>query len=314
MLRARGVAIVVAGSVGLASASPLRLDVHGDACDFSGLDTQVRQAAAGDPVLPNERAAIRIELLKSADAFEAHIVFDDGNGGVRGPRVVTATTCGELGEAVAVVVAIALPGLATSPQPVSVSTPPNPARSQLAIADRTSDSLVAHVVIREPARPIETDVLVAGAGDVASQSVVGQLLIGLRLRRGATSLEGELRLDAPSERLLKGMGTIGMFRTQASISPCLHVTSFAACGVLSAGTVRGSGIGLTEARTVYTPLVSAGFRLAWERSITERMAVRLYGEIDTVLTTTTFDVDNMPVWTSPRLEGSLGIGFLAHLP
>jgi hypothetical protein len=123
-----------------------------------------------------------------------------------------------------------------------------------------------------------------------------------------------MRADAPEDHALQGMASINVFRSQLSISPCLHIGSAAGCVVTSAGTIHGSAIGLTSARSAYTLLVAGGLRATWEHRLVGGVGLRLHLDADALLTTTQFDVDNMKVWVSPRFEGAAGIGVIARFP
>ena len=60
--------------------------------------------------------------------------------------------------------------------------------------------------------------------------------------------------------------------------------------------------------------MTAGLRIAWERPVTGRIAIRAHLDAAALLTTTRFDIDDMPVWTSPRVEVLAGLALLAHFP
>jgi len=110
------------------------------------------------------------------------------------------------------------------------------------------------------------------------------------------------------------VGSIEVLRTELSISPCIHRGAFAVCGLASGGVIRGAANNLRDARTAYSPVLSAGARLVWEHAVSDRFALRLHVDAEGLLTTTRFDVDQMVVWTTPRFEAAAGVGVLAHFP
>lgn len=293
--------LVVAAAARAAEASPIRLDVTGDACSLDGLEARLTALAGTDPVDASAAAAVRIEVTAPG---AARIFFDDGVGAIRGPRIVDATSCVELAESVALVIAMALPD-----RPAPVAAP-------VAAESKPAPVETAIVVAHEPARstPITFDVLAAGGGGVSAHGLAGQLIAGARVRSGALSVDAELRADAPQQVVLAQMAGIEVTRAQVSLGPCVHAGGFAGCAVASVGAFHGSGSGLVSARSAYSTLVAGGARVTWEHAITDRLALRLHAGVDALATTTVFDVDHMQVWVSPRIEGSAGIGVLAHFP
>jgi hypothetical protein len=308
----RTVTLLVALAAMPASASTVRLQVTGDACDFASLEPQLAQMLGADPIDSNARASVQVDV---STVHEARVSFDDGGGLVRGPRVVTAASCNELVKSVAIVIATALPDVQEDTEAVVVDEPPHvstPTPVAIRFEPATTDLDVAPVA-SEPSVS-QTDVLVAGATGITSVGADGQAILGIRVRRNAASVSAELRGDAPQQVSANRMGTIGIARAQISISPCMHFGAFATCVVAGAGTIHGSGTELTSAREAYTPLLTAGLRVTWEQPLTRRIALRIHLDADALLTTTQFDVDDMKVWQSQRFEASAGLGVLAHFP
>jgi hypothetical protein len=314
----RTVTLLVVLAAMPAWASTVRLQVTGDTCDFASLEPQLAQMLGADPVDANARAIVEIDVSNAHDAFEARVLFDDGDGLVRGPRVVTAASCNELVKSVAVVIATALPDVQEDSEAatVVVDEPPRastPAPVALTFDFEPATDLDVTPLASEPSVS-QTDVFVAGATGITSAGADGQAIVGIRVRRNAASVGAELRGDAPQQVSADRMGTIGIARAQISISPCTHFGAFATCVVVGAGTIHGSGAGLTSAREAYTPLLTAGLRVTWEQPLTRRLALRIHFDADALLTTTQFDVDDMKVWESQRFEASAGLGVLAHFP
>lgn len=341
MVRGVVAAFVVAATATPAAASPIRLDVSGDACSLDSLETQLTALAGTDPIDAAAAAGVRVLVTRPAHGYQAQIFFDDGNGAIRGPRVVEAKSCGELVQSVALVVVMALPDQVSSesapveepeqsePAPVEelaraepapaaepkqVELPPaSPPVAPLAVGRETT--IVASV---EPSRDASGSanlgVFAAGGGGISTHGVAGQLILGARIERGRVSLAAEVRADAPEQLVVAQMASVHVLRSQLSLAPCVHAGAFAGCVVASAGAFHGSADGLASERSVYSPLLSTGARVIWEHPLTERLALRVHAGIDALVTTTSFDVDHMRVWVSPRFEGSTGVGVLAHFP
>ena len=330
-------------AVRTATADPVRLEVKGGVCDFGHLESQLTQMLGSDPVDPNARASVRVDVTKPGDQLAARILFDDGDDGIRGPRIVTSRNCRDLVESVALVVAMALPELPAAPSvnemppPASVVDPPSPVSAPTPVSDQPPAPPMPPPVAAAPAPgrlspepsthalglatrdlgsrsvgQLDTDLFAAGASGFTSGGVQGQVIVGIRVRRDVASLSAEIRADLPEEHDVERMSGISVFRTQVSLSPCLHFGSVAGCAVASAGTIHGSAVGLTSARSAYTPLLTGGLRMTWEHRLGPGVALRLHVDADALLTTSRFDVDNMQVWVSPRFEGAAGVGVLAH--
>lgn len=345
--------LVVAGMARTVAASPIRVVTSGDACSLDALEPQVTALVGADPIDANAASTATIDVSRARGAYSAAITFDDGNGAVRGPRVVAAKSCRELVESVALVIAMALPELVAPPDvdaPVAAPAPtvappvaspaapaprlapaptptagppaapaptlaPAPARAAMPVHDVVGQTSVR--AVGEPvvrARPTTFALVAGGAGGLSSRGMAAGVMIGARVQRGSASLGVELRADAPEQVSVGSLGQIDVVRAQLTVAPCLHATAFAGCMVASVGAFRGAGDGLVAARSAYAPVVAGGLRLAWEHAFTPRLGVRMHFDVDALATTTRFDVDRMTVWASPRFEAGTGIGIVAHFP
>lgn len=284
------VLLAIAVTAATASADPRRLEIAGDACDATTLAGQVVELGA-EPFDASASASVRVEI---EPPFIARVSFDDGAGHVIGPRVIDAADCTELVTSIALVIA-------TTPAPAHVNSPaPTPRDDRL---DRSA--------ALGPPRVERWDAIVGGAGNLDAAGVGGRLAIGARWRISALSIGAELRGALPEAHSLE-IGRIDIYRGELAVVPCLHRGELAACGLALAGLYRGSGIGLRSERVAVAPLVALGLRAAWEHDVTARLAVRAYLEADALVTITRFDVGAMTVWTSPRIEASLGISLLVR--
>ncbi|MDB4953514.1 MAG: hypothetical protein JWO36_1083 [Myxococcales bacterium] len=298
----RGLAVLVLIS-GSASADPARLEIVSGVCDLQALAPQVVALVGHEPFSSDSSGSVRVDT----DVFEGHVQaridFDDGDGHHRGPRVVNAQSCTELIEAVAIVVAMAMPEH-DSPKPT-----PAPILSEEPRVELHMPPPEARIPVAE-----ETDMMVGGAGGVTTRGWQQEILLGVRWKRASRSLGAELRIEAPEAVQVTSMARISVWKSELSLSPCVHAASIGACAILTAGLIRGAGDGLIGSRAVVTPLVTTGLRLTWERSMTDGVSARVHLEIDTSLTTTRFDVDHMQVWTTNRFEGWGGLGVIARFP
>ncbi|NVB76825.1 MAG: hypothetical protein HOV81_00385 [Kofleriaceae bacterium] len=283
-----------------ASASPARLEIVGDACSLDTLDAQIAQLASTD----DGEQPVRVETVRTADGVQANIWFPAGPEGQRGPRVVEASTCSQLTESAALVIAMALPERARADEPATRTV-----TSEVVAAGDTAVASNGEVAVEHPTH---LGIYVSGGSGISTHGPRGRLLVGASARRGALSLGLEARVDADETYAISEMAGIQVSRAAAALGGCVHRGSFGVCGVASVGTIHGAGVGLHAARDVHTPMVATGLRLTWERTLVGPIAVRAYAEAQALLTETTFDVDLMPVWKSERVEGSGGLGLLAR--
>lgn len=297
MVRVVPLMLLVAG---IASASPARLDVTGDGCDLTELEPQVRSIVGGEPFSADARASVQVGTSTNATEVSAYVWFDGGDGQRRGPRNVEAATCAELVESLALIIAMALPTLEAPPAP-----PPIVAATPLALGLEARAEFV---------RSSYTQVIVAAAGGMSTQGLTQQLVLGARRKRNARSLAIEVRTDAPRKVEVTMTGSVDVWKSVVSVSPCLHAGGVGVCATASAGVIRGSGAGLVDARTAYSPTAAVGARLTWEHAFTRLLSLRFHLDAEAVVTTTRFDVGHMPVWVSNRFEVWGGAGVIARIP
>jgi hypothetical protein len=305
-------ALVVLGVLtGVAAASPIRLEVNGDACDLSGIETRVAQLVGRDPFSTVAAAVVRIDAVKENDHFTASVVFDDGDGRVRGRRIVAAKSCADLVESLALILEMALPEPA-EPAPVDpVSERRDPPEAIPPSFEASATEVAEPTIIEAPTRTGAVFAEVADAG--SSHGWQQRLVLGGRWQREEHSLGIELAVETPQQERV-GVGQISVWSSVLTASPCLHLGSFAGCAIVSAGVFDGSGEGLLGARRALTPVLAAGLRLAWEPTIAGRLAFRLHVDLEGNAIATSFEVDHMPVWTSDRVEIWGGAGVIVHFP
>jgi hypothetical protein len=301
-------ACVVVGAT-VANAEPRRLEITGGACHANALAGDILKLS-GEQFVDAARASVHVELVAPS---AARVSFDDGDGNVSGPREIAASECGELLASIALVIAMtpSTPVATAAPTPSAEPTLPPTARSEPQ-PHPTSDALeVGRAFVLTSPQATRWDVLVGGTSRFDTHGVDGVIAAGVRYRRGTRSVSGELQVDVP-ERDALATGRVDVLRAELAVAPCQHFGSFAACAVIAAGTLRGSGVGLADERAVLAPLVTVGARIAWERQLGRLFAVRATVDGDVLATTTRFDVDSMPVWTSQRVEASAGLSLLAR--
>lgn len=297
-----------------ASASPVSVTVVGDACDFGGLDGELSNLLAGNDVAASRAS---VAMSRSGQTLTADVLVVDADGQPHGPRTVTATSCTDLLDSVAVVIAMAVSGPAgpteaMDPAPAE-EPPPTSAPDALGSSTLAPEATLAvtHAVTVQRPSPLSIDGYIAGARSTTS-SASEQLQLGARLKRGAASISLQIGAGVPDEVQVTTTGKVTITQAELTVAPCAHFKSLSGCALLSAGVLHGSGESLYGARVVSVPTAATGLRVGWEHFFTDNVAFRLHLDGRAMLTTVTFDVDYMPVWQSSRFEGSAAVGLLAR--
>lgn len=295
---------------GVASANPVSLTVVGDACDLSGLDAEVTNLLAGSEATD---ARASVVTTRSDGALTADVSVVDAEGESYGTRTVTASSCRDLFDSVAVVIAMAVSDTVNRALPLTIPEPIGPI-PPLSVPEHPATNETPMGITRAATTPARSELtldgFVAGARSVTSSSE--QVQIGARLKRGQRSMSLEIAAGALDEVAITTTNNITIATAELTLAPCAHVRSLTGCALLSGGVIRGSGESLYGARAMSIPMAATGLRLGWEHFVTSRVALRVHLDARAMLTKATFDVDYMPVWESSRFEGSAAVGLLAR--
>jgi hypothetical protein len=144
------------------------------------------------------------------------------------------------------------------------------------------------------------------------------LAVGLaafaRFDLGQASLGLEGRYDFPaSADAPSGNGAVSSSLLLGSLEPCLHVSSWYFCGLLSVGSLRGSGAGVAVPYQQSTVYWGAGGRVAFELSIAAPMLLRAHLDVVGNATRTTLALDGSEVWRAPPIAAIAGIGAVVRV-
>ena len=295
-----GIALVAAG-VGSASAAPAKLVVIDDACSSELFASRVAALSGRDPFADGPVAGvapITVEIERTPRGVAARVRSGDDQ------RDLAAATCDELGDAVAVVVALAIRDL-----PAAVAT-----SVEVPHAEARSVPVVRSIIHRSTSA---LELEAASSLGVSSVGLRSRIAIGGDLRRGPVSLGLDLSGDLPAALPVGAVGDgahVTVEGASLSIAPCVHAGPIAACTLATVGVLRGAGTGLLESHPAAAKYVAVGGRLAVRRSLTRSTALELHIDVDAPITTTRFTVDQMLVWSTPRIEGWCGVGVVAHFP
>jgi hypothetical protein len=281
--------------------------VTGDGCDLTGLDANVAKLLADNEV-PDAQASVVTTGNKRTFRADVTVVDDDGQS--HGPRIVTASSCAELFDSVAVVIAMAVSGTANPLTSVGDmdAIEPIPAVEVPPSTDAVNLVVTRAALVRSPRR-WSIDGYVAAARSLTSSE---QIQVGARVSRGRRSLTLQLAVHAPEAVEVTTTAQIAITQTELTLAPCAHMGSLSGCALLVGGIIQGDGGALYGTRAVVVPMAATGLRVGWEHFLTPGFAVRVHVDARAMLTKATFDVDHMPVWESSRVEGSAAVGLLAR--
>ncbi|CAN5861825.1 hypothetical protein BH11MYX2_BH11MYX2_34520 [soil metagenome] len=285
--------VVLAIATSSAAADPIAVMSSGGACNVEGL------AAAANTLAPPAARPVTAAISTSrADGHvEATVSLSTADG--TSARAVSAVSCADLVDSLALVLAMAAQTI-----PDDAPPPPTYLPNQTHERERFEDAPVANFAPR-------WSVLAGGA---VANDLSPSILVGATMRIHANSLGLEARYQLPEQLDVSATGRVSVTTAALSLSPCHHIGALSLCGTASAGFIHGHGTGLADAQSATHPLVALGGRVAWTLPLTARLALRFHLEAEATLTTTRFDVDNMPVWTSDRFAVRGGTALVAHFP
>ena len=299
MQRSVPVAILLATSVAAAEPRTTRLDATG-ACDLASVEERANELLGRSAISDDAAARVDVTTAHDGASLAATLTFTDENG-VAHPRTMSAASCDDLAEAVAIVISLVLREEAPPPPPPPPSPPPPPPPEQPA-----NDALFA------PGPPPATS-RVLELGIATSSSRHAALVLGGRLEQRRTALGVDVEIGMP-EQVDAAQGAVHVASARADIAGCLRMQRIAACGLLPAGVVRARGEDLMDASSAILPQASLGLRAEWRQRLTRRVGLRVFATVDQVLVRPRFLVGDAAVWTTPLVQAWVGGGVFFHMP
>jgi len=271
---------------------------------------------------PFDLASPRVLLARievTAGGLRARILLREGDR-IVGERDLAArgSDCGELASSLTLAIALAIDPLVTLPKtvadagalPIPPGAPPAP---PVAAVDKRASEPVAIVDGRAKKAVFRLGLGAHGATGVLPAPAAGPA-VSASLRRGRASLWLDMRWDLAPSRALEA-GELGGTAVLGALAGCAHLARVGACGVVAAGALRVWGADLGEAIDGRTrPLVHAGPRLAVDLASWGPVSLLAHAELLVALTRTTVEVDNRPVWTTPRASAGGGISAMMVVP
>ncbi len=300
--------------------------VDADSCpDEQVLRRAVAARVGYDPFFAYATRTIVASLARRGQAFAATVDLIDEGGVSHGARELRAEgDCGELLEAVALAIAIAIdpqslsrpasaalaPALdeptAPPPSPAVVVIPPRPTSDAAAIPPSSPPSEASMA-------PWSFDVSAGLAGSVGfAPGPSAGLSLGADARWRWVSLGLEGRVDAPASTSGSAGGTVTSWLVLGAIVPCAHLGSFFGCALVQAGSAQTSGSGVPDARTQSLPWLAAGGRIGAHVRMTDDTLLRLHADLVANLDPMTLQLYGGDVWPAPAVAASLGADVVLH--
>jgi hypothetical protein len=284
--------------------------------DDAGLRAGVTARLAYDPFRDVAATTVVASVLARRKELRARIELRDAGGTVIGSRELVSpeSDCSELARAVALAIAIAIdpvsvlrvpaqapavplvPPVATEPPPAATTAPPPvapPPRAPVAPS-------VAVPARDEGPRLRSAAALLLGAGPTPRLSPGARLGIGARWAVVSSTIEASALWPTSASA---ATGEVRALVVLGSAVPCLHQGPLLACGVLSAGPLRGEGA--SSATTIFA---AVGGRAGAEIPLGRALALALSVEADVSLTPTSLRRGGAEVFHTPPVFGALAAG------
>jgi hypothetical protein len=317
--------------VGAAHAAPTSRLVYSrssdaDSCpDEQALRRAVAARVGYDPFFAWATRTIVASITRSNRAFVATVDLIDESGVSHGARTLHAEgECGELLDAVALAIAIAIdpqslsrPSTPGAPPPAETEAPTvRPPVEVVAPAATAPDAAPTPPVVRPSDLHASATAFEASAGVAVSTGVAPGPAVGLALGAAARwrmlSLGLEGRIDAPSGKMAPGGGEVSSWLVLGAVAPCAHVAPFFGCALLQVGSAQTSGSGFPGTRSESLPWLATGGRLGVLFQVSEDVALRAHADVLANVDRQTLKLDGQDAWPAPLVTASLAIDMVLH--
>jgi len=167
-----------------------------------------------------------------------------------------------------------------------------------------------------PRRPAGALAWYAGAGVLGGVQTLphpswgGDLTLGLGTSRFSIALDA--RFHAPRVLRKEAAGSVTVWTAAAWVVPCARYRAFAACALVGAGVLQGTGSEVAAPRTASSPWLAAGARAELRLPLSPATALTLRLDGYAVPLQTVLQLGDPPgeVWRTPRVAAALALGFV----
>ena len=262
--------------------------------------------------------SLNTRIAPVLDKLQGQVVLRDSTGKTLGTRSISsvATDCRELSEAIELAMAIAIdPQVLVRP----AQPPPRTVMEPVVVTPERPREPVAEPLPVSPTRspepePVKTK-LSLGLGPLGSAGISAAPAFGGAVRFAARwksfGLMADARVDVP-QRISHREGHVISSTLLATLAPCFHAGSFAACGTFTAGVLRVSGEFVPPATQISSPLILAGARAQYDFALNGWFSLVPSADLQAVLTRTTVLSGADTVWVTAPVAGSLTLWAMFH--
>ncbi len=296
--------------------------------DVQDFEAAVRARLGYDPFAQAAPDQVSVRITPGVGAIDGHIEWRDSTGRWAGDQTLPVATkdCRHLVRALAAALAVQIQLLATTREPgagtaAPKSTGPPPEAStpqpvrRPAVARISSSQPPAATLETTPSAPSTTHgqgpVLAMGAGTSvgfgmsSTPVLLGRVLGALAWQHVSVELAAEASLPTTTRRS-DGAG-IAQQLLLASVAACAKATRWRACLLANAGEVRMTGEDIDLPTSAVVPLVQAGLRVGIVQLLGRGFFVDAHADGLVNVIRWTGALDQVPVWTAPRLAAVVGI-------
>ena len=305
-----------------------------DVQDFKGI---VRARLGYDPFAEEAPDHVSVRITPGIEAIDGHIEWHDATGRWAGDQTLPVVTkdCRHLVRTLAAALAVQIellamtrdPGAGTT-APKSTGPPPEVTTTQLAprspVTRPSSDepsAPPAAILETRPSAPVAAQGLGPAWAMGAGTSVgFGMSSTPVLLGRAVGSVAWqhvsiELAAEASSPTTTRRSDGAGFSQQHllASAAACALLTRWRACLLANAGEVRMTGEDIDLPTSAVVPLVQAGARVGIVQLLGRHFFVDAHADGLANVIRWTGTLDQVPVWTAPRIAAVVGIDLGAHV-
>jgi hypothetical protein len=317
---ALGLALSVAASTAAAFPAARLVYVRGQGAEGCPGEMDLRLSVAHrlgyDPFATGSRRTIIAVVERDGEGLTARLELVDEQGVSQGERRMEAPAdrCDDLVRALALSMSIAI-------DPEHTETDPEaPSAWRFSEPDARESTRTDGPRPRARKRKAEERAPIfwrVGLGAQAALGVapapVGGLLAVFSPRYRNVSLALEFRMDASASRKLANGSTIESQLVGGSVAPCFHHDPGYLCALGTLGTLDASS-DAANGKSDSALFGAAGLRLGTEWRLSPALVFRTHADVLATLTPVHIELDDLPVWESAPVSGSLGMALLARFP
>jgi hypothetical protein len=293
-----------------------------------------------DPFVPWSKTTIHAQVARDGANLRARIHLAGEDGRARGSRELVAPLgdCDKLVAAMSLAISIAIDPISAngSKDGENAVAPPKEDATPIEAQNEERAALVmTQVQQRRSVRADEGQAAAmaspsdrsaegkplrwyAGLGAVVATGTAPDFAAGVkafgRLDADQASVGLEARYDLPaSAAATQRGGTVRSRLLVFSLVPCVKLRALALCGLVSAGSLQGTGSGVPVPLTESALYLAAGGRAAFELPLAEPFSFRLHADLVRNLTPVTLAIGGEEVWRTPPLAGIAGLEAIARV-